>query len=175
MRSLSLIAAGLLATLPGVVHAGEPPCLSPTEFSSLAGYALPSAISGTTKRCGPSLGASSFIASKGADLATRYATLKEASWPAARAAFIKLSAQKGDANMVLRTLPDAPLQGMLDAIFEGMVSQEIPLEKCGTIDTLLRLLSPLPPENTAELVALAVGLTSATKPGKLGQLSICKG
>jgi hypothetical protein len=54
---------------------------------------------------------------------------------------------------------------MVDGLIEGLVGQQIPPEKCAMIDQVIRLLSPLPPENTAELIALAAGLGSE-KGGK---------
>ena len=149
-------------------------CLTPAEFSSLAGYSLPSVISATTQRCAPTLGPGAFLSSKGKGLASRYAATKGANWPKAKAAFLKLS-NKGnqDMNQIFGTMPDQSLQQVLDAMMEGMVAQQIPLERCGTIDDVVRLLSPLPPENTAELIAIAVGLGSMAKSGRIGSISLC--
>jgi len=54
------------------------------------------------------------------------------------------------------------------------VAQQIPTERCGEIDRLVGLLAPLPPQNTADLVAVMLGL--AGKSGKVdsGKFSICK-
>lgn len=176
MAKVTHFTAALLLLVPGVAEAAEPPCLTKSEFSSLAGYALPSVISGTTKRCSATLGPEAYLAQDGAQLAERYAVRKTSAWPDAKAAFLKLSAEK-DAKTrdVFRKLSDDSLQEMLDVILEGMVSQEIPLEKCGTIDEFVRLLSPLPPENTAELIALTVGLAADSKPAKVGKLTVCQG
>ncbi|MCK9543466.1 MAG: hypothetical protein M0R03_15705 [Novosphingobium sp.] len=172
-RKFLSLAACLLIAAPGIAQAAEPPCLAPAEFTSLAGYALPSLISGTTARCGASLGPSAFLSRSGKDLATRYAQGKTANWPGAKAAFLKLSASTNkDANQIIGTLPDATLQQMLDAVMEGMAGQQIPVEKCGTIDNVVRLLSPLPPANTAELIALAVGLGAKSGPGKNGKAKV---
>lgn len=180
MRSLSLFAAAALLAAPGIAHAAEPPCLTTTEFASLASFALPSVINGTTQRCSASLGANAFLPRSGAQLAQRYAERKTENWPAAKSAFLKLSGGEGDAAKILRDLPDNSLQGMLDSVLQGMVSQQIPVERCGTIDQVVRLLSPLPPANMAELVSVMVGLgtksDAAGKPakGKLGKLKICQ-
>ena len=45
---------------------------------------------------------------------------------------------------------DRSTQASVDVILEGMIAQEIPLGECGKIDNFVRLLAPLPPENTAE-------------------------
>lgn len=175
MRRLTSLAAAFLAALPGVAAAAEPPCLTSREFTSLAGYSLPSIITGASQRCGPALGPDAFLRKSGPDLAARYASQKASHWQGAKAAFLKLSATtSNDANKIFRDMADAPLQGILDAMMEGMVSQQIPLERCGPIDTVVRLLSPLPPENTAELIAVAVGLGSKAETPRVGKISICK-
>lgn len=71
-------------------------------------------------------------------------------------------------------MPDASLQQMLDAAMAGMVGQRLPVERCATVDTVVRLLAPLPPQNTAELIALAVGLGSKTGDRKLGAINLCR-
>jgi hypothetical protein len=64
-----------------------------------------------------------------------------------------------------------------------MISQSIQLKSCDNIDLALDLLSPLPPENTAGLIALFVeigaeaGRHAASDPDKranLGGFSICE-
>jgi len=47
-------------------------------------------------------------------------------------------------------------------------------DACPSIDRVFALLSPLPAENTAELIALAVGLGSKAGEARLGRFSICK-
>lgn len=177
---LTTLAAIALAAAPGIAAAAEPPCLTAGEFTSLAGYTLPSIISGTTQRCATTLAPDSYLRKSGGTLAARYAQQKPAHWQGAKAAFLKLSSTtNADAAKLFRDMPDTSLQPILDGMMEGMVSQQIPVERCGAIDRLIRLLSPLPPENTAELIALAVGLgakSGATKTtaAKVGKLSICQ-
>jgi hypothetical protein len=63
---------------------------------------------------------------------------------------------------------------MLDVVLEGMVAQEIPVTDCSKVDNFVRLLAPLPAENTAELVVMMVSLATNDKPAKPGKLAICK-
>ncbi len=175
MRKLAALASALLAVVPGIAQAQGPACLNAKEFSSLAAYALPSAITGATKRCTSTLSAGSFLKADGQALADRYASRKTANWPDAKVAFFKISGEKPETAQLLRSLPDDSLREMIDVILEGMVSQEIPLNKCGTIDNYVRLLAPLPPENMAELIALTVALSAGPEGPKFGKLNICKG
>ena len=92
MRRLTILAAAALATAPGLANAAEPPCLTPAEFTSLAGYTLPSIISGTAQRCAATLAPSAYLRTSGKDLAARYAGQKTRHWQGAKGAFLKLSA-----------------------------------------------------------------------------------
>lgn len=169
------IAAALLAAAPGIAQAAEPACLTPAEFTSLATFALPSVITGTAQRCSTTLDANAYLRKNGAQLASTYAANRASAWPGAKAAFVKISAASNpDMGKLITGMPDNSLQQMTDAAIAGMVGQRLPVERCGTIDNLVRLLSPLPPQNTAELLALAVGLGSKTGERKVGPISICK-
>ena len=167
--------AAALTMLPGLAHAAEPPCLTAGEFTTLSTYALPSLIDGAGKRCAANLPGDSFLRSNGGALASRYAAIKPSVWPAAKAAFFKLSSGAGpDATDMLKAMPDETVQGLVDGFVKGRVAQDIPVDRCGTIDRLLRLLSPLPPESTAEIIGLAVGLGSRADNPHVGKISICK-
>lgn len=172
MRKLASFCVALLATLPGVAQAAQP-CLTPAEASSLAAYALPAAISGTTKRCAPTLSATAFLPKGGAELASRYAARKLQNWPSAKAAFFKIGG-KDDSAKMLATMPDASLQQMIDAIIEGMVAQEIPTARCAEIDRVVGLLAPLPAQNTADLIAFLLGIAGKSGEAESGKFAICK-
>lgn len=175
MRRFTAFAAALLAAAPGMAQAAEGPCLTPREFASLAGYALPSIITGTTQRCASTLAPDAFLRRSGADLSARYSARKATEWPGARSAFIKLSSSnESSTSKLIAGMPDTSLQQMLDGMMAGMIGQQIPLERCGTIDNVIRLLSPLPPQNAAELIAVAVGLTSKAGANKVGPINLCQ-
>ena len=175
LKSSITMAAAILAALPGMAHAAEPACLTPAEFTSLATFALPSVITGTAQRCSTTLGADSYLRKSGAQLASSYSANRASAWPGAKAAFVKVSAGANPEMAKLITgMPDNSLQQMADSAIASMVGQRLPVERCGTIDNLVRLLSPLPPQNTAELLAVAVGLSSKAGERKVGPISICK-
>lgn len=178
MRRIIKAMATALALLPGPIvssaHAAEPPCLTATEFTALASYGLPSMITGATQRCAAALPADAWLKRNGAQLSARYASAKPRAWPGAKLAFMKLGSNGGkEAVDIFKTLPDTTLQQMVDGLIEGMIGQQLPVERCGTIDRVVSLLSPLPPENTAELIALAAGIGAKSGQAKTGKLSIC--
>lgn len=176
MLSLARLATIALALAPIAAQAAEPPCLTSAEFTALSSYALPSVITGTTERCAASLPANAWLKRNGSQLAARYSAGKSAAWPAARTAFLKLagSGVNNDAAGLIKNMPDSSQQQMADAFISGLVGQRLPTERCSVIDQLVRLLSPLPPENTAELIAVAAGLGARTGRARVGVISICQ-
>lgn len=176
MRIFTTLAALSLTIMPIAVQAASaPPCLTPAEFTALSSYALPSIITGASERCAAALPADAWLRRNGGQLAARYAESKPLAWPGAKAAFLKLGGgmANAEATNMLKSLPDSALQTMTDALISGMVSQRLPTDRCVSVDRLVRLLSPLPPESTAELIALAAGLGAKTGQAKIGAMAIC--
>jgi hypothetical protein len=172
-RLLSLTAA--LAVIPGLANAAEPSCLTPREFTALSNYALPSVINGTTQKCSATLPGDSYLRQSGQDLVQRYSTGKAANWPDAKAAIIKIGAGEKPGSMgLIKSLPDATLQQFTDSMVSNVVVEKLPTERCATIDRVISLLAPLPPESTAELIAIAVGLGAQSDQPKFGKIAICK-
>lgn len=173
-RAARLIAGMALALAPAMAHAADAACLSTGEFTALATYALPDVIAGTAQRCSASLPPHAFLRDNGASLAQRYASARTTAWPGARAAFLKIAApSEGDAAQLMQTLPDANLQQMLDALVSGIVARNVPVDRCDALDLMIHAVSPLPPQSTAEVIGLAVGLGSRTGRGKLGPITLC--
>ncbi|MEP7221181.1 MAG: hypothetical protein ABI673_00795 [Novosphingobium sp.] len=175
MRNLALFAAAALVCAPQIAAAAEPACLTPREVTAFTAFALPGVITATAQRCSAVLPAGAFLRTSGQQMAQRYAARKSAVWPETKAALIKLSGGSNDqAANLFKTLPDETLQQLADTMVTGVVADKIPASRCGVIDQFLALLSPLPPENTAELIGLTMGLVSRGETPKLGKLSICK-
>ncbi len=175
MRLIAVLATASLALAPVAAGAADAPCLTPTEFTALSSYALPSIITGTTERCNGALPATAWLPRNGTQLAQRYAAAKPAAWPGAKAAFLKIggSSTNAEATNLLKTLPDTSLQPMFDAVIAGMIGQQLPTERCSMVDRVVRLLAPLPPENTAELIAVLVGIGAKSGRAKVGSFSLC--
>jgi hypothetical protein len=174
-RTLALAALAAIVSAPGIAAAQTAPCLTPGEVTALSTYALPGAIGSAARTCAPTLPADAFLPTRGAEMATRYEPGKQRAWPAARAAFLKMSQSTSpEAAMLFATMPDDSLRPLADAALAGIVSSKLKPEACPTLDRALALLSPLPAENTAELIALAVGLGSKAGEARLGKFSICK-
>jgi hypothetical protein len=173
MHRIVTTAAAVLALVPAIASAAEPVCLTKREATSLIAYALPQAINGTAKRCASALPADAFLRRHGSELASRYGAQKDRYWPQAKPAFLKaLAGQGGDTGGLTKNLPDDSLRQLADVFVEGFVSQRIALKSCDKLDLAIDLLSPLPPENTAGLIALTMEVASTAEP-KLGKVTLC--
>lgn len=174
LRTAILAISALSAAVPGIAAAAEPVCLTHAEATALLAFSLPQAISGTARRCAPVLPPDAFLRRKGETLAARYAAQKDRYWPAAKPALLKtLGSQGADSANVLGTLPDETMRQLADTFVEGFVAQRIEPKSCGKLDVAIDLLSPLPPENTAGLIALTMEIASKAEP-KAGRIALCR-
>ncbi len=175
MPRFLLAAPALALALATTAQAAEPPCLTASEFTAVSTYALPGALEAVAQRCAPQLGANAYLKSDAKRLAARYASGSEAAWPRAKAAFLKAGVGGNpQAASLFAGMPDDTLQPLVDGVLASAIAQKLPTDRCTAIDRLVRLLSPLPPENTAELIALAAGLGAKSDKARVGQFSLCR-
>lgn len=138
-------------------------CLSEREVTSLVTYALPVVMQSTMKACSPQLSPSGYFATQGPGLVQRYAARKTAAWPEARAALIKLGGNDAKLKDLVSTLSDEALQPFAEGMVSALVTRGIKPGQCKAIERATRLLSPLPPENTAEIVTFVLVLSDKPK------------
>lgn len=172
-RTLFMLGATLALAQGQAAWAAD--CLSEDEVNGLVGYALPSVIDGAMRACKPHLSSNGYFATRGSEFLTRYSARKDQNWPVAKGAFLKLGGAK-DAQMVntIKSLPDSALQPFVEGMVSEMVGGEIKASQCTAIERGVRILAPLPPENTAELIAFVVVLADKPKNGKPSAMPICK-
>lgn len=176
--SRTILALATFALTQGqIAHAATTAtdCLNEAEFGALVGYALPSVLDGAMTACRPHLAKDGFFATRGSEFVNRYAARKSSAWPVAKTAFLKLGGAK-DARMAdtIRSLPDSALQPFVEAMVSELVGGEIKPDQCTAIERGVRILSPLPAENTAELITFVVVLADKPKTGKPSSIPICK-
>ena len=171
-RTVCLLSA-LAATFVGEVASAQD-CLNPQEATGLFTYALPVVMDSAIKRCQQSLSAQGYFATQGGALVQKYSARKADAWPTAKAAFLKV-ADAGDAGMrdMVSRMPDQALQPFADAMVADMVAARIKPDQCVALERATRLLSPLPPEHTAELITFIMQVTTKVSPGKKLPLAIC--
>ena len=174
---ISALAAAAIAMPAQAAATAEAQCLAPAEVRALATFAMPSVLTGLIDRCTPEVGASGFMATQGRDLVANYAAHKDAAWPTARKAFFRLAGSKSDsseATDMMAKMPDAALQPFVEGMIGGMIGSKLKSGQCAIADKMMRLLAPLPPENTSELLGTILELAGADKKSGPGGLAICK-
>ena len=170
----ALLATVLLLT-PHVAQAAAPPCLTAQEFSAVSIYALPSMVRGAVQRCGEVLPPRAYLRTNGEGLARRYTLGRDRQWPRARQALLKAGGGfDAAAPEVLRQMPDDSLKPLFDDMVIAMVDQQLPQDRCASLDKLVMLLSPLPAPLAAEGIALGTGIAARTDQRRVGPLRICR-
>ncbi|MCZ8170213.1 MAG: hypothetical protein ACK442_05660 [Novosphingobium sp.] len=175
MRRTTFALALLSLPIPALAQAQQPPCLTAQEFTAVSTFALPGVIRGAAQRCQAVLPQQAFLRSQSENLAQRYSRGRDKAWPEAKAAFIKIGGGTDpQAANLFRSMPDDTLKPFVEGAVSTMVSQQLPTDRCSAVDRLVMLLSPLPPESTAEVIGLAAGLGARGGQAKVGKLAICK-
>lgn len=172
VRSMVLGTALASLGLAEVAAAQDQACLSEREVTSLVSYALPVVMDSAMKTCRPTLSPQGYFATQGPGLVQRYAARKGAAWPEAKAALFKLGGNDAKMKDLVATLSDEALQPFAEGIVAAMVTKGIKPGQCKAIERATRLLSPLPPENTAEIVTFI--LVIADKPKVRGAVGASK-
>ncbi|MDE2561850.1 MAG: hypothetical protein KGL48_06325 [Sphingomonadales bacterium] len=171
---LALLAAAALLQSQAAVAQGQ--CLTEAEVTGMAAFSLPSALEGVMKRCQPSLSPRGFFATNGPAMVQRYGVGKDAAWPAAKAAFLKLGADRNDQTMrQVSRLSDEALKPFVEGMVEQMVGDQIKPSSCVAIEQVSSLLEPLPARNTSQLIGFIVTLVESGKPDGKSRMPICKG
>lgn len=177
-RVLTVAAASFALAGQAVAQTAAPQCLSPGDVRALTTFAMPSVLNGLIANCGPQVGPRSFLMTQGSSIVAAYSARKQAAWPAARKAFFRLAdnGKPGDKDMAetVAKLPDSALQPFVEGMIGTMIGSKLKPGQCVIADKLLRLLAPLPPENTTELIATIFELADADKKPGPGGLKVCK-
>ena len=144
-------------------------CLSEQEVVSLVAFALPTVMDSTIKTCRPQLSPQGYFSAQGSALIARLASNKPATWPSAKSAFLKLGGTKDTATRdLIAKLPDSALQPFAEGIVAQLVTSRIKPDSCVAIERGVRLIAPLPPQTTAELIAFVIVLTDKSGAGNVG-------
>ncbi len=135
-------------------------CLTPKEAHGLISFALPDIITSISSKCAPSLGPDGFLTRSGKDLSDRYRAAAAPSWPSAKLALRKFVGPEAE---FLDSMPDEALKGFFGAGVSTSIVKDVKPEQCGDIDRVLKLLSPLPPENMSQLVGILLEMGARPK------------
>ena len=172
MKIARCLVAGLaMLELGSNAQAQSRNCLTHGEATAMIGYALPDLLGGLRNKCKSALPSDAFLTLRSPELESGYRIQANALWPQARVAFIKMIA--GDEMMT--RLSDAALRPFLSETFAVAITDEIKPGDCPTVDGVVEMLAPLPPENMARLIGiiLAAEDKDSDPAGKSG-FEICE-
>ena len=173
--TMALCAAAI--AIPAQAAVEQASCLSSAEVHALTTFAMPSVLTGLIDHCAPEVGTSGYMSTQGRNLVSSYAAHKDSAWPTARKAFFRLAGNKsgsGEATDLLAKMPDAALQPFVEGMIGGMIGAKLKPGQCLVADKMMRLLAPLPPENTTELLGTILELAGADRKSGPGGLTVCK-
>jgi hypothetical protein len=163
LRSFVACAALAALTIGETAAAQNADCLSEREVTNLVTYALPVVMDSTIKTCRPQLAADGYFATQGFSLVQRYAARKSGAWPDAKAALLKIGGKDDKMKDMVANLSDEALQPFADGLVAQLIAKGIKPGQCKAIERATRLLSPLPPENTAELLTFVIVMSQKPK------------
>lgn len=152
MRGFAL--ALMLISVPSMAVAqGTQACLTAADADALVRYALPDIIGQVGTSCAASLPATAYLIRNQTELAKRYGELAAPALPGARRAFGKIA---GLNPKQTENLKDETLRALLGMGINTVVSGKLKPKDCSTVDEILTLLAPVPPENMAKLIGIAL-------------------
>lgn len=166
-----LTALALIASTS--TSAATAPCLTRSEATAVAAFAMPSLLEEVASTCRPHLAADGFLATDGPAMIGRYAAGKDAAWPLAKSAFLKIGAQRDPGMARLAgALPDSAVKPMIEGLIGKVAAQSIKPADCATVETVASLVDPLPPENATQLFGLLASLAS-NRISYLAEFKLC--
>jgi len=153
-------------------QAQQQACVAPADLGDTVIYAMPIAYDAVSTACARQLKADGFIARGGDAFIDGFRARQDAAWPGAfrlLKTFMAMdSAGKGgaeaDITAMIAALPEESLRPFVDGLVGQMIAEEIKPDNCGKIERGLELLSPLPTDNVADLVAFVVELAEVKNP-----------
>jgi hypothetical protein len=166
----TLLAAFVLLA-PTAQPGAPPPCINLVEVEHATLFLLPPVLDGLTEQCRAHLPASAYMLNGGAATSKRLTAERDVHWASAKAVMMRFG---GDSQAAMLSADTA------GSFIRDMIRSEggkaITAEHCATMDRALALLAPLPPENMAALVSLAVetGLRSDAGKAKAAALKPVK-
>lgn len=180
------LAALALAAQP-LPAAAQQRCLTAEEVGASALYAVPALVRGARIACGATLAGDGFLMREGDALAARYAAHQDTAWPAAKAALLKIVAERagtggattgtggtgagtgaGAANplaglALLPALPDEHVRPLVDTLIAQETAARLRPAQCPAAERVLAALAPIEPPAAATLLAALVALMPADR------------
>ena len=172
MRRISAPAAAALWMALGATSvqaaAAEKPCIMPDEAAGLMLMLAPDALKAVGTACAQALPQTALVRQTSGPFLDKYQAAANASWPKAKLAIVKIMNDKDS------PLDPEILRPVIAAMILPAIKKGIKAKDCATIDHIVSLLAPLPPDNAAELFVSLIELKKADeKPEAKSDFNIC--
>lgn len=135
--------------------APAPPCLEKPELRGMIAYFLPNVLREVSTNCTPHLPAESYLRTGLSRTIEELEGAKAASWPVAKAAFLKLGDPKDSKKMA--ALRDSELRPIVDGVMTEKIKIPVTASTCGEVNDIAETLAPLSPSQTVDLIAAIFG------------------
>lgn len=162
---LAGVALGLIALSQPYAAFGQE-CVPQEDLSDGIVYAMPLIVQAVEGRCSKTLSADGYLAMQGHRLKDKFAAHQNDAWPGALRLINHFAgSEEPGITELVQALPEDAVRPFVDAIVVEKIGAEIKPKDCSRIERGLKLLEPLPPTATAELIAI---LASMEKSEDLG-------
>jgi hypothetical protein len=163
------VLAGVIAALPAtaIAQTSAKSCLSGEEAEGLVTYALPAAVRAISAHCAKTLPATAPLVQSGLVTAARYQVDADKAWPAASAAFDKLSGLP-----VANIMGEKALKPLIEKTISDGVVQNLEAKDCYKADRFINILQPLPTRNMAMLITAFIETGSPATRARL-PIALC--
>lgn len=164
-RSVWFAAGAVMAALGLPGNALAATCITRAEVAGMMRYSMPWLITAARDQCLPHLPNDAFVARDVEMMIASYRARQDASWPAARVAFMKFGTGGKDPDAeVLESMSDKALQPLVEAMIPEILAQKIKPENCRDVDTILASLAPLSPDQAGDLIAAIMAVSTPRQP-----------
>lgn len=148
----SFVAGMILLGLGANARAEARHCLTHAEASAMIGYALPDLLGGLRDKCRSAIAPTSFLTARSGAMEAQYRQQSDTLWPQARTAFLKMVGE----DKTLEKMPDSAVRPFLASAFATAITDDIDPADCPTVDGVVEMLAPLPPQNLARLIGIII-------------------
>ena len=159
--------AAMLALSTAQTAQAQQTCYSPDDLADAAVYMMPIAYDSAKSTCAKRLKADGFMARSGDKFIAPFRAKQAKAWPGAFRVMKKQLAGRSFSGMsgkdivaMVSTMPTSAVRPLADGMIGQMIAGEIKPAQCGQIERGMELLSPLPPENIAQLFPLVADFAS---------------
>ncbi len=161
-KTISAVAASFaLCVTTSAQAADTASCITQQEMDGIITYFLPRVLNQVEQKCSAVLPGDSYVRTSVPSLVTQFESRKQAAWPLAKSAFLKLGKSDGKE---IAGMSDDVLRPLIDEMVSTRLSIPIKPSTCGDVNDLIEALSPLSPEQTVHLASTV--MTVASRDGK---------